>query len=96
MLKIAEGGVNIIHGWSTIVYAESIGSNFTVHQNCTIGNNHNGIPTIGDNVCIYPGAVVAGAIKIGNNVKIGANCVVLQNVPDNSVCYGNPCIIVKK
>lgn len=89
MLKIVR--VNIIHGWSTIVYAESIGSNFTVHQNCTIGNNHNGIPTIENNVCIYP-----GAIKIRNNVKIGVNCVVLQNVPDNSVCYGNPCIIVKK
>lgn len=89
MLKIVR--VNIIHGWSTIVYAESIGSNFTVHQNCTIGNNHNGIPTIENNVCIY-----SGAIKIRNNVKIGVNCVVLQNVPDNSVCYGNPCIIVKK
>lgn len=33
---------------------------------------------------------------IGNNVTVGANCVVLQDVPDNCVCYGNPCVIKKK
>lgn len=66
------------------------------HQNCTIGYNHGEKPTIGDNVSVYVGAVIAGDIKIGNNVKIGANCVVLKDVPDNSICYGNPCIIVKR
>lgn len=90
------GGVQVIHGWSTIVYADSVGTNFKVHQNCTVGNNHNGIPKIGNNVELYPGAVVAGSITVGNNVRIGANCVVLCDVPDNSVCYGNPCVIVKK
>lgn len=66
------------------------------HQNCTIGYNHGGKPTIGDNVSVYARAVVAGDITIGNNVKIGANCVVLKDVPDNSVCYGNPATIVNK
>lgn len=90
------GGMIIIHGYSTTIYAENIGRNFMFHQNCTVGYNHGGKPTIGDNVCIYPGAVVAGHITIGNNVKIGANCTVLQDIPDNCVVYGNPCIIKKK
>ncbi len=37
-----------------------------------------------------------GPIKIGNNVKIGANAVVLQNVPDNTTAVGIPAIIIKK
>lgn len=84
------------HGWSTIVSARKIGRNVMTHQNCTIGWNHGGSPVIGDNVKIYTGAVVAGPITIGNNVTIGANCVVLKNIPDNSTCYGNPCIIEQK
>lgn len=85
----------IIHGYSTTIYAKSIGRNFMFHQNCTVGYDHGGIPIIGDNVSLYPGAVIAGPVRIGNNVKIGANCTVLQDVPDNSIVY-NPCIIKPK
>ena len=67
-----------------------------VHQNCTIGWNHGGCPIIGNNVKIYAGAVIAGPIMIGDNVTIGANCVVLQDIPNNSLCYGNPVIIKPK
>ena len=94
--KCVMGGVFLCHGFSSIIVAESIGKNFVYFQNVTVGYNHGGRPTIGDNVEIYAGAVVAGPIKIGNNVKIGANSVVLCDVPDNSVVYGNPCIIKKK
>ena len=66
------------------------------HQNCTVGWNHGGCPIIGDNVKLYPGAVVAGPITIGNDVSIGANCVVLHDIPDSSVVYGNPCVVVTK
>lgn len=90
------GGALIVHGWNTIIVAKKVGKNVMIHHNCTIGWNHDGCPVIGDNVKIYPGAVVAGPISIGNNVTIGANCVVLEDVPDNSLCYGNPCVIRTK
>ncbi len=44
-----------------------------------------GVPIIGDNVYIAPGAKIFGKIKIGNNVKIGANAVVYKNIPDNAI-----------
>lgn len=87
------GGMNVQHGFSTIIVAESIGRNFYVHQNVTVGWNHDGKPIIGDNVRIFTGAVVAGPIHIGNNVTIAANSVVLKDIPDHCLVYGNPCVI---
>jgi serine O-acetyltransferase len=53
-----------------------------------------GVPTIGDNVIIFPGAKVVGNIRIGNNVVIGANATVINDVPDNCVVAGTPAKIV--
>jgi serine O-acetyltransferase len=50
-------------------------------------------PVFGDNVDIGAGAKVLGAISIGNNVVIGANAVVLLDVPDNSIAVGVPAVI---
>ena len=65
-------------------------------HNVTVGSNRNDIPTLGDNVFLGCGACVLGGIHIGNNVKIGANAVVLKDVPDNCVVVGNPSYIVKQ
>lgn len=55
-----------------------------------------GAPVIGDNVYIGPGAKIFGAIHIGNNVRIGANCVVFEDVPDNAtVVLPKPRVIIK-
>ena len=43
-----------------------------------------GFPILGDNVYIGPGAKIVGAVRIGNNVSIGANCVVTKDMPDNA------------
>jgi len=50
-------------------------------------------PVIGDNVDIGTGAKLLGNIKIGNNVLIGANAVVISDVPDNSIAVGVPAVI---
>ena len=71
-----------------------IGKNCNLSQGVTIGQSYRGKrqgnPVIGDNVFIGPGAKVIGGIRVGNNVAIGANCVVIEDVPDNAVVAGVP------
>ena len=84
------GGLMIMHGFSSVLSARSIGRNFEFYQNVTVGWGREGNPTIGNNVSIYAGAVVAGKIHVGNNVKISANSYVRKDVPDNTLVFGNP------
>jgi len=69
-----------------------IGDNVTIYQGVTLGGTgkekgkrH---PTIGNDVIIATGAKVLGSFKIGDNSKIGAGAVVLQEVPPNSTVVG--------
>lgn len=94
--KNIGGGLRVEHGFSSIIVAERIGKNFCFNQNVTVGWGKKGKPVIVDNVRIYTGAVIAGAIKIGNNVTISANSLVTEDIPENSFVKGNPCIIYKK
>jgi len=72
-------------------------NNSRIWQNVTIGAkniNCDGYPTIGRNVKIYAGAVIIGNIKIGDNASIGANSVVLNDVPSNAIVAGIPAKII--
>lgn len=75
-----------------------MGANCNISQNVTIGvggrGEYRGIPEIGDNVYIGPGAILFGKIQVGNNVAIGANAVVSKTIPDNGIVAGNPARIV--
>lgn len=88
-------GLFICHGFSTIFGAKSIGKNCSIYQQVTIGWTYDS-PTIGDNVCIFAGAIVLGGITIGDNSEIGAGAVVTKNVPANCSVAGNPARIVKR
>lgn len=96
--KIGEG-ILFCH-FSCIVFAEQVimGKYCSVHQGVTIGRvfagEKEGTPILGDHVIIYPGAKVIGKIHIGNNVIIGANATVINDVPDNCVVVGSPARIV--
>jgi serine O-acetyltransferase len=86
-------GLFLQHAWCTAVGAERIGRNCWINQQVVIGHiNRDGAPVIGDNVSIHVGAKVLGPIRIGNNVKIGANALVVKDVPDDSVVLGAPAI----
>lgn len=90
------GGFLVQHGNSTIVLANSIGKNFWVNQNVTVGWTEKGCPTIGDNVRIGTGAVVLGPIHIGDNVNIGAGAIVMKDVPSNTTVVSPMARIIKK
>lgn len=71
-----------------------IGSGTVIYQNVTIGSGNG--PKVGKNCILGAGCCVLGDINIGNNVKVGANAVVLDDVPDNCTVVGVPAKIVKK
>lgn len=98
--KIGKGFF-IDHGMGVIIgETTEIGDNVTLYQGVTLGGTgkeqgkrH---PTIGNNVMISSGAKVLGSFKIGDNSKIGAGSVVLQEVPPGSTVVGIPGHIVKR
>jgi serine O-acetyltransferase len=92
-------GLFIGHFGTIIVNGESIiGRNCNLSHGVTIGQLNRGeragCPTIGDNVFIGPGARILGRIVIGDDVAIGANSVVVDDVPDGAVVAGIPAKVV--
>ena len=88
-------GLHLSHPGSIVVHPlVRIGRDCNLSHEVTIGTSARGarpgVPTVGDGVYIGPGAKIFGAIHIGDNVAIGANCVVTRNVPDNAVVVGVP------
>ena len=93
-------GFFIDHGMGVVIgETTEIGDYVTLFQGVTLGGTgkergkrH---PTLGNHVVVGAGAKVLGGIRIGDNVKVGANAVVLRSVPPNSTVVGNPGRIVK-
>ena len=92
--RIGEGFYIGHYGGINIASEAVIGKNVNISQLVTIGESGQGdkagAPTIGDGVFIGAGAKVIGKIKVGNNVKIGANAVVYKDIPDNAVVVSYP------
>jgi len=88
-------GLFIDHG-SGVVIGETaeIGDDVTLYQGVTLGGTGFATgkrhPTVQDNVTIGSGAKLLGPIEIGHGAKIGANSVVIHDVPPNSTVVGNP------
>lgn len=98
--KIGKGlfidhGMGVVIGETTV-----IGDNCTIYQGVTLGGTGKDKgkrhPTIGNNVTIGSGAKVLGPFCVGDNSKVAANAVVLNEIPPNSTCVGVPAHIVKR
>lgn len=92
--------VHIWHFGGMILGAREIGNDVHIRQNCTFGVARRGDspllkPIFEDRVDIGAGAVVAGGIRIGHDSVIGANAVVLKDVPPYSVVVGIPGKVIK-
>lgn len=93
-------GFFIDHGMGVVIgETAEVGDYVTLFQGVTLGGTgkergkrH---PTLGNHVVVGAGAKILGGIRIGDNVKIGANSVVLKNVPPNSTVIGVPARIIK-
>lgn len=73
-----------------------IGDDVLIMQHVTVGENKGGCPIIGNNVFIGPGSKVLGGIRVGDNAKIGANAVVIRDVPANATAVGVPARIIER
>ena len=100
----AKIGKNLFidHGMGVVVWETSIiGDNVTIYHGATLGGispaenseNQRNIkrhPTLKDHVIVGSGAQILGPIILGNYARIGANAVVLKNVPEYGTMVGNP------
>ena len=98
--KIGRGLV-IDHGMGVVIgETAEVGDNCTIYQGVTLGGTGKDVgkrhPTLGNNVLVGAGAKVLGPLKIGDNVKIAANAVVLKEIPDNCTAAGIPARIVRR
>jgi serine O-acetyltransferase len=90
-------GLFLQHCFCTIIAAKKIGINCWINQQVTIGySNEIDCPTIGNNVIINAGAKIIGNVTIGDNSKVGANAVVVKNVPPDCTVVGVPAYIVRR
>jgi serine O-acetyltransferase len=88
-------GLFIDHGAGVVIgETAEVGDDVTMYQGVTLGGTgfargkrH---PTVGDEVMIGSGAKLLGPIEVGHRSKIGANSVVIHDVPPNSTVVGNP------
>ena len=90
----------IDHGTGTVIGETTvIGDDVTVYQGVTLGGTgaarEKRHPTLGNNVMVGCGAKILGPFKVGDNARIAANSVVLEEVPANSTVVGVPGRVVR-
>ena len=91
----------IDHGTGTVIgETAEIGDDCLLYQGVTLGGTGKEVgkrhPTLGNNVMISAGAKVLGPFKIGDNSRVAAGAVVLEEVPPNSTVVGVPAHVVKQ
>ncbi len=90
-----DHGTGVVIGETTV-----IGDDCTIYQGVTLGGTGKDKgkrhPTLGNHVMVGAGAKVLGPIRIGDNVRVAAGAVVLDNIPDNSTAVGVPARVVRR
>ena len=92
-------GLRLIHPTNVLIgRGVEIGEDCLIFNDVTLGTSGQrpGMAKLGNNVAIYPGARILGGVVIGDNVVIGANCVVIRDVPANSVVLTTPSRVIPR
>jgi serine O-acetyltransferase len=93
-------GLFIDHGMGVVIgETAEIGDNVTIYHGVTLGGTGKDKgkrhPTVGNNVVVGAGAKVLGPIYVGDGARVGANAVVLKDVPANATAVGIPARIIE-
>jgi len=90
----------IDHFGGIVISGDAVfGDDCVIRNGVTVGLRHTGVrgaPILGNRVDVGAGAKILGAIRIGDDVAIGANAVVLKDVPSNSIAVGIPARIISR
>jgi serine O-acetyltransferase len=90
-----DRGLSVAHTGSIVVNDRArIGSFCRIHSGTNIGVQANGVPQLGSRVYLAPGAVLFGAITVGDDVLVGANAVVGRDVPAGVTVAGAPARVI--
>lgn len=89
-------GFVLLHSMGVVINSSvRAGRNLVLEHGVTIGAEKNQSPVLGDNVFVGAGAKIIGAVRIGSDVKIGANAVVTRDLPDGATAVGIPARVVR-
>ena len=89
-------GLRIYHPTSIVITNAVIGDNFTIFQNCTIGQKYAGkdgygmVPNIGNNCSMYAGSSIIGNVKVTDGVTIGVHACLLRDAIEPGIYLGTP------
>ena len=88
-------GFVLVHSYGVVINSSvKGGSGVKLEHQVTIGAEKERAPVLGDNVFVGAGAKVLGSVRVGSDTKIGANAVVVSDVPDGATAVGVPARIV--
>ncbi len=91
----------IDHGMGIVIgETAEVGDDVLLYQGVTLGGTgkekHKRHPTLGNGVLVGSGAKILGSFRVGNNARIAANAVVLQEIPDDATAVGIPARVVRQ
>jgi len=90
-------GFVLIHSLGVVINgAVRGGSDVRIEHQVTIGAERNESPVLGSDLFVGAGAKILGPVKIGSNVRIGANAVVISDLPDGVTAVGIPAKVVRQ
>ncbi len=87
----------LVHSLGVVINSSVVGGRHVVIEHLvTIGAERNASPVLGDDVFLGAGAKIVGGLRIGSRVKIGANAVVVNDVPDDCTAVGIPARVISR